>query len=122
MPSDKSVPQAALIVLIILQVTMLGALFSKTVPHPPLAIAPFALGPFLGASIAVAAAALALGSMASRAGTIVALGACVLGLLSLGPQKWIDPNIARIWPAVLLGQIAVAALIYSAFRCRKPAD
>lgn len=120
MPADKSVSQAALIVLIVLQVTMLGALFTQTVPHPPLAIAPFALGPFLGTSIAVAAAALMLGPTRSKTGTVVALLACLLALLSLGPQKWIDPNIAQIWPAVLLGQIAASALVYSALR-RRPA-
>lgn len=118
MPTDNSVSQAALVVLIVLQVTMLGALFTQTLPHPPLAIVLFALGPFLGASIAVAAAALMLGSTASRAGTVAALVAGLMGLLSLGPQKWIDPNIAQIWPAVLLGQIAVAALIHSALKRR----
>jgi len=121
MPPEKSVSHAALIILIVLQATMLGALFTQTVPHPPLAIAPFALGPFLGTSIAVAAAALALGPTGSMAGTVVACLACFLALLSLGPQKWIDPNIAQIWPAVLLGQIAVAAFVFSALRRRRSA-
>lgn len=121
MPTQMKVPQAALVVLIILQVTMLGALFTETVPHPPLAIALFALGPFLGTSVAVAAAALVLGATATRTGTVVALLACALGLLSLGPQKWVDPNIAQIWPAVLLGQIAVAALVFAVFGRQKSA-
>lgn len=121
MPPEKAVSQAALIVLIVLQVTMLGALFTQTAPHPPLVIAPFALGPFLGTSVAVAAAALMLGPTRSMAGTVTAILACFLALLSLGPQKWIDPNIAQIWPAVLLGQIAAIALVYSALR-RRPSD
>jgi len=121
MPPEKSVSHAALIILIVLQATMLGALFTQTVPHPPLAIAPFALGPFLGTSIAVAAAALVLGPTGSMAGTILAILACFLALLSLGPQKWIDPNIAKIWPAVLLGQIAAAALVCAALRKRRSA-
>jgi hypothetical protein len=102
--------RAALISLIVLQVTMLAALFTKTPPHPPLAVAPFALGPFLGASISVAAAAMALGATATRLGAVASVLAAALALVSFGPQKWVDPAIAEIWPAVLLGQVAAVVL------------
>ncbi len=111
--SSNSLSHAALGVLIVLQVVMLCALFTQTVPHPPLAVAPFALGPFLGASIAVAVAAFLLGAANSRLGMGVTILAAILALISFGPQKWIDPAIAQIWPAVLLGEIAVGAIILS---------
>ncbi len=103
--------KAALCVLIVLQLTMLGALFTQTSPHPPLAVPPFALGPFLGAALSVAVAALVLGGTTSRSGGVTSVVAAMLALVSFGPQKWIDPAIGQIWPAVLLGQIASVALI-----------
>jgi hypothetical protein len=35
-------------------------------------------------------------------------------LVSFGPQKYFDPMFDRIWPAVITGQIAAAAMIYGA--------
>ncbi|KXF77207.1 hypothetical protein ATN84_07275 [Paramesorhizobium deserti] len=106
---------AALLALIILQIVMLAALYTQTPPHPPRAIALFALGPFLGASIAIAAAAMVLGAMATRQGTIASLLTAMLALVSFGPQKWGDPSIGEIWPAVLVAEIAAAVLIVEAF-------
>lgn len=113
-PHARSGAQAALISLVILQLTMLAALFTQTPPHPPLAVAPFALGPFLGASISVAASAMVLGATSTRLGTAASILAAVLALVSFGPQKWVDPAIAQIWPAVLLGEIAVGVLLVDA--------
>lgn len=110
----KSRSDAALATLAILQLTMLAALFTRTPPHPPLAVAPFALGPFLGASIAIAVAGIILGATRTRVGTAAAVLAAALGLVSYGPQKWIDPAIAQIWPAVLLGEIAAIVLLADA--------
>ncbi len=102
--------RAALATLIVLQAVMLAALFTQTPPHPPIAVAPFALGPFLGGSLAVAFASFFLGSTTTRGGRATALLAGVLALVSFGPQKWVDPAIDQIWPAVLLGEIAVLSL------------
>lgn len=118
-PDTRSGAQAALIALIILQVTMLAALYTETPPHPPLAVAPFALGPFLGASISVAAAAMLLGATGTRTGTVVSVLAALLALVSYGPQKWLDPAIARIWPAVLVGEIAAVVLVVDAIMKRR---
>ncbi|WP_419910175.1 hypothetical protein [Hoeflea sp.] len=112
---------AALGILAVLQTTMLGALFTETVPHPPLNVAPFALGPFLGSSIAIAIAAIMLGSDRGRAGRILSALAALLALISFGPQKWIDPAIGQIWPAVLLGEIAVIVIAIAIFRPAKTA-
>lgn len=44
--------------------------------------------------------------------------AVVTALVSFGPQKWLDPSIAQIWPAVALAQITCAILIGRAIaRC-----
>lgn len=115
----KSRSDAALCTLAILQLVMLAALFTQTPPHPPIAVAPFALGPFLGAAIAIAVAAIVLGATRTRLGTAASVLAAVLGLVSYGPQKWVDPAIAQIWPAVLLGEIAAVSLLVDAILRRR---
>ena len=107
---------AALAVLIVLQTTMLGALFSSTPPHPPLVVAPFALGPFLGAAIALPVAALVLGAARTREGRAASGVAALFALVSFGPQKWFDPAFAQIWPAVVLAQISIVALGWALYR------
>lgn len=107
--------RASLGVLLVLQIVMLAALFARTPPHPPLAIPLFGLGPFLGASIAVAVAALQLGDAATRAGRVASLAAAALALLSFGPQKWFDPAFGGIWPAVVLAELAIIALVLACF-------
>ena len=107
---------AALSALLVLQLTMLGALFTQTAPHPPLTVPPFAIAPFLGASMAIAVAAMLLGATTTRSGVITTLAAALLSLVSFGPQKWFDPSIPLIWPAVLLGQLAAAALVVISIR------
>jgi len=91
--------------------TMLSALFTQTIPHPPLTVPPFALGPFLGAALSVAVAAMILGGTTSLNGSAVSSVAALLALVSYGPQKWFDPAIGQIWPAVLLGQLAVIVVM-----------
>lgn len=118
MSSSPSVSraQAALVVLLSLQLVMLGALYAQIAPHPPRAVAPFALGPFLGASIAIAGAALVLGATRTGIGTAVSLLAAALALVSFGPQKWFDPAIGEIWPAVLVAELAVLTLLVESAR------
>jgi len=108
-----SITAAGLSVLIIIQIIMIGAMFSQTQPHPPLFIPLFGLVPFLAASIAAAVAALVLGAKETRVGLIVTWAAAGMALLSFGPQKWFDPAIAQIWPAVLISQIAICAILLS---------
>ncbi|OED37090.1 hypothetical protein AB833_24950 [Chromatiales bacterium (ex Bugula neritina AB1)] len=108
------ISQAALAVLVVLQLTMLGALFTLTNPHPPLAVTPFALGPFLGAALSLAVAALILGGPINRTGAAVSIIAAVFALVSYGPHKWFDQAIGQIWPAVLLGQLAAGIVIAQA--------
>lgn len=115
---DTRVETAGLAVLIILQLLMLGSLYTLTEPHPPVAIPPFALAPFLSGSIALAAAAQILGPIHTRLGRVTTLCAVITALVSFGPQKWLDPSIAQIWPAVALAQITCAILIGRAItRC-----
>lgn len=113
--SQQSGRAAALAVLIVLQTVMLGALFAGIAPHPPAATPVFGIAPFVGAAIAIALAALLVpgGRVAGRAlATLAALAA----LVSFGPQKYLDPQFAMIWPAVLTGQAAVLALIVMLLR------
>ena len=102
---------AALTALCLLQAIMLFALFTGTPPHPPVAVTPFAMGPFLGASLAVAVAALILGPVEIVWGRALALLAGAAALISFGPQKYVDPAFPQIWPAVLTAQAAIVTLV-----------
>ena len=115
-PDGEKTDRAALVVLATLQFLLLLALYSRTEPHPPVAIFLFALGPFLSASIAICAAACWMGAGNSRSGNILSLAAALLGLISFGPQKWFDPSFAQIWPAVITAQIACAVLLGNLLR------
>ncbi|MHA6323710.1 hypothetical protein [Roseivivax sp. CAU 1753] len=102
--------RAALACLMILQGIMLGSLYAGVAPHPPATTPLFGIGPFLGASLSAAAAALILGPVASGAGRVLAGFAALAALVSFGPQKYLDQQFALIWPAVLAGQVAAAAV------------
>jgi hypothetical protein len=107
-PADRPI-QAALACLILLQTVMLASLYAGVAPHPPASTPLFGIGPFLGAALSAAVAALILGP--SPAGRVLAGLAAVAALVSFGPQKYLDPQFALIWPAVLSGQVAAAVIL-----------
>lgn len=111
--------RAGLGVLLVLQAVMLAALLSQSPPHPPIATPLFALGPFLGASLATTVAAFILGDAATGEGRAVSLLAAALALISFGPQKWLDPAFGGIWPAVILGQAAFIAVLVSCIHAHR---
>ncbi len=108
MPKDNALVSAAIIVNLVLTGVMLFALFTRTVPHPPLDVPPFALG----ATLAVGAAALYLTQRNARFGATLALFFALICLVSYGPHKCFDPMFGRIWPAVVAGQVATATIIF----------
>jgi hypothetical protein len=103
--------QASIAVLIALTGVMLLALFSRTPPHPPLEVAPFALAPFLGASLAIGTAAFILGREGSRGYCVLAIVFAATALVSFGPQKYFDPAFSRIWPAIVTAQCATVIVV-----------
>lgn len=111
----------ALIGLATLQVLMLLALMAGLAPHPPQDTPLFAMGPFLAASIALCLMTCALPDEADGLSAVLSILAAALALLGHGPQKWTDPNIAPIWPAVMLGQGAALVLLVGALRRLRPA-
>lgn len=104
---------AALVVLILLQLIMLSALYAGVPPHPPIATPLFGIGPFIGASVSAAVAAIVLGE--SRAGRVMALLAVLGALVSFGPQKYLDPQFPLIWPAVIAAQLAAITVLARLF-------
>ena len=115
-PENSAPPQsypatAAILILLTITGVMLLALFSRSLPHPPLEVPPFALGPFLGASLAIGAAAFHLLRQGARHGGTLAVLFALTALVSFGPQKYLDPEFSRIWPAVITAQIAVIAIL-----------
>lgn len=115
MESSPRFSEAALTALLVLQLVMLAALYAGVAPHPPARVAPFAIAPFLAAAMATAAAALIVGPERGRLGKGLALSAAAMALVSFGPQKYLDPELAAIWPAVVAGQVAVATILVRIF-------
>ena len=106
---------AAVATLLVLTGAMLLAMFTRTEPHPPLEVAPFALGPYLAASLAIGAAAYGLAVRGMRFAMAVALLFALTALVSYGPQKYVDPAFPKIWPAVIVAQVAIAVILGRAF-------
>jgi len=113
-PSTEAVA-AALATLAIVQLVMLAALMTGTMPHPPRAIPLFAMGPFLGASLALVVAAWIFRKVDSLTGRVFLAMAAIMALVSYGPQKWTDPAIGEIWPAVLVAEVAIVVVGLAAF-------
>ena len=106
----KPMQTAALGTLIILQLTMLGALFFKVPPHPPEIIPIGGMAPMVGAALCAAFAALVFKGEGT-VGKLMIILTCLLSAISYGPQKFFDPAFPLVWPAVIAGQIAVLALL-----------
>lgn len=110
MTHDDRQALAALTTLILLQLIMLSALYAGTRPHPPIATPLFGIAPFLGASVGVAVSAMIVQPLVTPAGRGLSVLAALLVLVSFGPQKYFDAQFALIWPAVILGQVAVLVI------------
>ena len=96
--------------LVTLHLVMLAAMVTRTVPHPPLTIPLFALGPFFGAVLGIAAFSISQLKAGSSLGLVSALLVAALSLISFGPQKLIAPEIGQVWPPVPTGLAAAFAL------------
>ena len=116
---------AAVAALLALTGAMLLAMFTRTEPHPPLEVEPFALGPFLAASLAIGTAAYGLAVRGMRFTMAITLLFALTALVSYGPQKYVDPAFPKIWPAVIVAQAAIAVIlgraVYLAIRQMGPA-
>lgn len=113
-PIDKTpdrIAGAALLALLVVSAVMLLAMVTKTPPHPPLTTPIFALGPFIGASLAIGGAALFLSNTGNPAWRYAAILFGVTILPSFGPQKFLVPEFHDIWPAVILAQISLVTLV-----------
>ena len=110
---------AAILVLLTVTAVMFLSLVTKTAPHPPLDVPLFAMVPFIGASLAIGLAALYLVRRGRSGGLAVALLFALTGLVSYGPQKLLDPNLARIWPAVIVAQAAILVVLFLSWRLRR---
>lgn len=113
MTHDSKPALASLTGLMILQVIMLGSLYAGIAPHPPAATPLFGIGPFLGASLAAAAAAMIFDPLGSKAGRSLAGLAAAMALVSFGPQKYFDAQFPLIWPAVIAGQVCAITVLAS---------
>lgn len=109
-------PIAAILALLIVSVVMLGALFAGVAPHPPATTPLFGMGPFLGGSLALGASAGWLAVRDNGAWPVLAVAFAVTGLISFGPQKYLDATFSEIWPAVIVAQAAIAVILTASIR------
>ncbi len=114
--TQESLISAAIVALMTLTAVMLLSLFTRTEPHPPLSVPPFALAPFLGASLAIGAAALQTVGRFARMGAVLAVFFALTALVSFGPQKYFDAAFPLIWPAVLTAQVAIGGLLFASVK------
>lgn len=98
MSNYNPVANSALTTLIILQVIMLAALFAAVAPHPPAIIAPFAMAPFLAASLCVAAAAMILGPLNGPYGRGFSLLAAVMRWYHTGHKNTLTQHLRKSGP------------------------
>ncbi len=106
----------SLIGLFVINCVMLGALFSQVPPNPP-----GQFGPYIGATAALAAAALPLCWWGNKIGHLCAIIVGLMCLLSLGPQKFfMEPAAIQLLPAIILGSIlSVVVIVASVAGWRK---
>lgn len=102
---------ASVIALLIITAVMLSALFTRTSSHPPIEVPPFALGPFLGASLSIGGAVVYLVLKRAPYCRVISLLFALSALVSFGPQKFFDPWFSRVWPAVITAQLAVLVIL-----------
>ena len=112
--AGDSYTAAAIFALLVLTGAMLLAMFTRSEPHPPLEVEPFSLGPFLAASLAIGTAAYGLVVRGTRFAMAIALLFMLTALASYGPQKYVDPAFPKIWPAVIVAQVAMAVILWQA--------
>ena len=86
-------------------------LFTRTEPHLPLDVEPFALGPFVAASLVAGAAAYVLMVRGMRHSTAIAPVFTVTALLFYMLQNYADSAFPKIWPAVIAAQLAIAVIL-----------
>lgn len=111
---NSSTVAAALIMLFTLHAIMLLSLYYGVKPHPPRAVTPFAMAPFLAVQLGLISISLYLLST-SRIAIYSSAIAAILSLVSFGPQKYLDPAFPEIWIAVLAAQIAIVTIGFQLF-------
>lgn len=106
--------RAALGTLVVLQLVMLSSLYADVAPHPPASTPLFGIAPFLAMAVSAALAAIVMGQ--TRVGSGLAVIAALAAAVSFGPQKYFDGQFTLIWPAVITGQLAIAAVLVIVFK------
>jgi hypothetical protein len=119
MPLSRSLLPAALIVIAALHAVMLAALFFDVAPHPPRTIVLFAMAPFLAVVIGLAMATLRQIAHDAAGARGLSVTVALLTLLSFGPQKYLDPALPEIWPAVVSAQLSVIVIAITLIQPRR---
>lgn len=120
MKTTAAAALGALAGLALLKLVMLGALFARSDPYPPPALAPL-----FAAGLALSALAAALILARSRWFVLPAGLVALESLLSFGPQKFLPGDstlVAQsmaVYPAVATGSCLIALLIVAGWRLRR---
>ena len=100
---------SSLIGLLALNCALLGALFAQVPPNPP-----GQFGPYISATLALAALSLPLIIWRNRLGYVCSILVGCMCLLSFGPQKFfVEPTAKLLSPVIFLGSILSVVIIIS---------
>ena len=102
---------ACLAAVLILQTVMLASLFTQSLPHPPLELAPL-----FGAILALGGFTVVLLLFRWRSGYIAAGASALLAMISYGPHKLFLGEDPAILPAVVAGFLFALGLLYAAVK------
>lgn len=115
--APRLVAIGAIVGMAILKIVMLAALFTQTLPHPPLAFAPL-----FGASLALSALCVALIQARSRWFLAPVILVILESLLSFGPQKLYPgessffAQSAAVYPVIFVGSALILILGVAAWK------
>lgn len=102
---------AAIVTFWALTGVMLLAMFTRTEPYPPLEVEQYALRPFLVAPWALGVASYGLVVRGRRFAMVIAPLFALTLHVSHGPQQYVDSAFARLWPALIVAQVAIAVIL-----------
>ncbi len=104
--------ELAIVALPVVTGAMLLAMNTRIEPHQPPEVEPFEVGPFLAAQLAIGVAACGLIVRGIRLAPPIAALIALSARASCEPQEYVEPGTSRTWPAVIVGQVGVAIILY----------
>ena len=112
--STRPLALAALAALLVLFICMNTAMLAGVAPHPPAV-----RGPYLGAAMALCAAALVQFALNAASARWFGFAAALLVLPGVGLHKFAtEPNADQLAPVLIVGSASALLLVWASWRAR----